>query len=98
VHFTALPYREEMTVLDAVTAAAAHKHGVPFTHRGSGALAMLTKFGEVKNEGGGEKSKNWMFYVNGKPATASMGVTRLELGAAVLWKFETYDYNQQQSK
>src|SRR4051812_23440655 len=80
VHFTALAYREEMTVFDALTAASTHKHGITFSHRGSGELAMLTKLGEVKNEGGGEKSRNWMFYVNAKSAKSSMGVTKLQPG------------------
>ena len=35
VHFTALPWREGMTVLDALGAAQAHPHGITFSQRGS---------------------------------------------------------------
>jgi Domain of unknown function (DUF4430) len=94
VHFSALAHREGMTVLDALTTAAAHKHGITFAQRGSGTTAMLTKIGDLKNEGGGEKSRNWILRVNGKLAQASMAATTLKSGDAVLWKFEPYDYNQ----
>ncbi len=63
VRFTALDWKEKMTVLDAVTAAGAHAHGVKSTIRGSGATAFVTQIGDVKNEGGGAKSRNWLFSV-----------------------------------
>ncbi len=93
LHLTALPWRDGMTVIDALTAAQTHRHGVAFTHRGSGSSAMVTKIDDVKNEGGGEKSKNWLFYVNDKPAEVGAGVFKLKAGDVVLWKFQVYDYN-----
>src|SRR5262245_41640455 len=94
-HFTALPWTEAMTVLDALAAAQKHPRGISFSHRGSGRSAMVTAIGNQKNEGGGEKSRNWMFYVNDKPAEVSAGVFKLAPCDAVLWKFQTYDYNLQ---
>src|SRR6185369_3043138 len=78
VHFTALPWTEEMTALDALTAAQKHPRGITFSHRGSGRSAMITAIGNQKNEGGGEKSRNWLFYVNDKPAEVSAGVYKLK--------------------
>src|SRR5262249_5912540 len=88
VHFTALAWRDRMTVLDALTAAQAHKHGISFTYRGSGDTAMVTKIGDLKNEGNG---KNWIYSVNGKTGEISAGIAPLKLGDAVLWKFQAYD-------
>ncbi|MBI3837942.1 MAG: DUF4430 domain-containing protein [Planctomycetia bacterium] len=93
VHFTALPWREGMTVLDALNAAQAHPHGITFTHRGSGTSAMITKIGDLKNQGGGENSKNWIFYLNDKAGEVGAGSQRLKPLDQVLWKFEVYDYN-----
>jgi len=90
VHFTALSWRTGMTVLDALTAAQKHAHGITFSYRGSGSSAMITKIGDLKNEGDG---KNWLYEVNGKPAEISAGILELKAGDAVLWKFQVYDYN-----
>ncbi len=93
VHFTALSWREGMTVLDALTAAKAHRHGISFVHHGSGSTAMVTKIGDLKNEGGSGQSKNWLYSVNDKPGEVGAGVAKLKPGDVVLWKFQTYDYN-----
>jgi hypothetical protein len=93
VHFTALPWREGMTVLDALKAAQAHPHGISFALRGTGANAMITKIGDLKNQGGGQNSKNWMFYLNDKPGEVGAGSHQLKPMDAVLWKFEVYEYN-----
>ena len=79
-----------MTVLDALKAAQAHSHGVAFTSKGSGETAMVTKIGDLKNEGTG---RNWIFYVNDKPGEASAGISAVKAGDVILWKFERYDYN-----
>ncbi len=92
-HFTALPWREGMTVLDALAAASKHPHGVTFKQRGSGGGALITQIGDVANEGGGRESKNWLFYVNDKQATESAGKSNLAAGDVALWRFQVYDYN-----
>ena len=91
MHFTALAWREGMTALDALSAAKAHRRGIGFSHHGSGANAMVTKIGDVKNEGAG---KNWIYYVNAKQAEMSAGACKIKPGETVLWKFEEYNYNQ----
>ena len=90
VHFTALKWRDGMTALDALSAAQAHHHGITFTQKGSGANAMITKIGDVKNEGAG---KNWIYYVNDKTAEVSAGIQAIKAGDTVLWKFEVFHYN-----
>lgn len=87
-HFTALAWREGMTVLDAMQAAEKHARGIKFELRGLGETAFLTKIDDIKNEGGG--GRGWMFRVNGKLADRSLGVFPLKAGDAVLWKFEKY--------
>ena len=84
-HFNALPFRDEMTVLDAMKAAQEHRRGIKFEHRGSGATAFLTQIDEVKNEGSG---RNWVYRVNDQLADRSFAVYRLKAGDTVLWKFE----------
>jgi len=90
VHFTDLKWRDGMTVLDVLSAAKAHRHGITFTQRGTGSSALVTKIGDLANEGDG---KNWIYYVNGKTGEVSAGVHPLKSGDAVLWKFQKYEYN-----
>jgi hypothetical protein len=90
VHFTALAWHDGMTVLDALSAAQTHRHGIAFTHRGSGSTAMVTKIGDLKNEGDG---RNWLYSVNDKKGEVSAGICKLQPRDAILWKFEVYDYN-----
>ncbi len=90
VHFSALPWKSGMTVLDALGAAQNHKHGITFVQRGKGAMAMITQIADVKNQGRG---KNWLFAVNGQQADVGAGARELKPGDTVLWEFEAYDYN-----
>lgn len=90
VHFTALPWQKGMTVLDALTAAQKHRHGITFVQRGRGTNAMITQIGDVKNEGQG---KNWLFSVNDKPADVGAGSFEPAAGDTILWKFKQYEYN-----
>lgn len=91
--FTSIPWRSGMTVLDSLVYAQAHPHGVKFSQRGSGVGALVTKIGDLANQGGGERDKNWLFSVNGKSSNVGAGSFKLEEGDAVLWKFQVYDYN-----
>ena len=85
--FTALKWREGMTVLDAMNDAKKHARGIKFQYRGKGQTAFLTQIADLKNEGRG---RNWIFRVNGKLGEASFGVARLKAGDAILWKFGKY--------
>jgi hypothetical protein len=82
--FSALPWQAELTVLDALQAAARHPRGIKFTHRGSGASAFVTAIDDVKNEGRG---RNWTYLVNDKRADKSAGVWELKAGDAIVWRF-----------
>ena len=91
--FADLPLTPDMTVLDALRAAKEHPHGITFVVQGTGQNAFVSQIDDVKNEGGGEKAKNWMFRVNGKDAERGVGVFILSGGDAVLWRFAVYEYN-----
>ena len=93
VRFTALAWREKMTVLDAVSAASAHPHGVKCVWRGTGSTAFLTQIGDQKNEGGGGKSRNWLFSLNGKESEVGIGSCTLQAGDVILWRFGQPDNN-----
>jgi Domain of unknown function (DUF4430) len=90
VRFKALPWRDGMTVLDALAAAEKHPHGITFAKRGSGAMALITQIDDLKNQGNG---KNWLYSVNGKTATVGAGAYKLKSGDAILWEFKVYEYN-----
>lgn len=81
--FTALPWKEGLTVLDALNAAAKHSRGIKVDRRGNGEFAFVTAIDELKNDGG----KNWIYLVNDKAADKSCGIYPLKAGDAVLWKF-----------
>jgi hypothetical protein len=87
-HFTALPWKKDMSVLDAMNDAKASSHGIAFQHTGSGATAFLTKIDDLQNEGGGGK-RNWIFWVNTTLGDKSFGVYKLEPSDVVLWKFSS---------
>lgn len=84
--YTELPFADEMTVMDLMSAARDHKHPTPFTHRGSQATAFLTSLDGCKNEGA--SGKNWLYYVNNERGDRSFGVRKLNAGDAVSWRFE----------
>jgi hypothetical protein len=85
----AIPWRDGMTVLDALESAKANQHGITFTQRGSGETAMITKIDDIANQEGAEGAKNWLFYINGRLADKSCGVAAVKPGDSILWKFQT---------
>lgn len=88
-HFTALPCGPGATVLDLLKAAAAHPRGIDVEYRGSGETAFLTRIDDLTNEGTGRGRRNWIYYVNDKPATRSMGVQPVRPGDRIRWAFRT---------
>ena len=86
-HFTAIAWKEGMTVFDAMQAADQHPRGIDLAYRGKGATALLERIDDLENEGAG---RNWIFRVNGKLADRGMGVYELKSRDAILWKFEKY--------
>ncbi len=86
--FTAVPWKEGMTVQDALQFAKDHPHGVTFQSRGKGEFGFLSQIDDVKNQAGG--GRNWIFYVNQERAEASFAVTTVPKAGAILWRFEEY--------
>jgi hypothetical protein len=87
-HYTRLPWRPKMTVLDALQLAHRHARGIRLEFRGKAATALVTQIDDLTNQGG--RGRNWIYRVNNKPGNRSCGIHPLEAGDTVLWKFETY--------
>jgi biopolymer transport protein ExbD len=86
-NYRPLPWKEGMTALEALRAAAKHpRGGFEIVERGADATAFVRTIDGVTNEGGG--GRNWKYQVNGKHADRSAGIFQLRPGDAVLWKFE----------
>lgn len=86
-HFTALAWKEGMTVLDVLNAAKASPHGITFTSTGSGETTFVTQLDDLKNEGARGSRRNWTYEVNGKLADRSAAVYVLKPGDQVRWSF-----------
>ncbi len=86
-HFTRLAWHDGMTVLDALSAAQKHPHGITIKYRGKGATAFLTKIDDLENNG---HTRNWIYRVNNKLATRGFGALTLKPGDTILWKFGEY--------
>ena len=87
-HYTQLPWRQQMTVLDALLLARRHARGIRLEYRGKGATTLVTQIDDLVNQGG--RGRNWIYQVNDAPSDRSCGIHPLEAGDTVLWKFETY--------
>ena len=87
-HFTALPWKEGLTVLEATKIAEKHPRGISTKIRGSGSTAFLTQIDDVANEGNG---RNWVFRVNGKLGDRSSGIYKIDDGDTILWRFQKYE-------
>ena len=86
---TDLPWSRGQTVLDVMTAAKAHPHGITFNASGSGASAFLTQIDDVANQDGGAGKKNWQFWVNTAYADRSFSVYEVQASDVVFWRFTT---------
>ena len=90
-HFTAVPWRPGMTVLDVLQWAARHPRGIRFQYRGKKATAFLTSIDGLANEGG--RGRNWLYSIDGRLGDRSFGVKRVGAGRKVLWRFGAGPYN-----
>ena len=86
-HFTALEWKDGMTVLDALEGAQKHPRGIKFVHRGKGETAFLTQIDELENEGRG---RNWVYRVNGELAKKSFAILTVKAADTILWTFGEY--------
>ncbi len=89
-HFTKLPWKTGLTVLNVLEAAKAHPHGidVEFKDYGPQAGFMVTRIDDLANEGGGREAKNWVYRVNEELATKACNKFELQADAVVRWSFE----------
>jgi hypothetical protein len=87
-HFTRLPWRDGITVLDVMLAAAQHPRGIRVQHRGKGATVLVTQIDDVHNEGGTGTGRNWIYRVNDQVGERSAGIRAVEPGDKILWSFE----------
>jgi hypothetical protein len=88
--FDSIPWKQDMTVQDAMNVAKATGHGIQYQSTGSGDTAFLTQIDDIKNQGGGSDSHNWLYRVNDKLANVGFGVYKLNAGDVVVWKFDVY--------
>jgi hypothetical protein len=86
--FVSIPWKDEMTVIDAMEFAAQHPRGIRFECRGRDATALLLQIDDLRNQGG--SGLNWIYRVNGKLGDRSLATFRLQPGDAILWKFDEY--------
>ncbi len=83
--YTALPWKEKMTVFDALQAAEKHPRGIQLDYSGSGETIFIKAIDDARNEGAG--GNNWRYQVNDQPARYSAGVAELKVGDSVVWRF-----------
>jgi hypothetical protein len=86
-HFTAVEWKEGMTVLDVLEVAQKHPRGIKIVYRGKGETAFLTQIDDLKNEGRG---RNWVYRVNGELAKKSFAILPVKAADTVLWTFGEY--------
>ena len=83
--FAALPWKDKLTVFNALKAAEEHPRGIRVSSTGSGETTFITAIDGQENEGAGQR--NWRYTVNDQPARYSAGVMELKSGDSVLWRF-----------
>jgi hypothetical protein len=83
--FVALPWKEKLTVFEALKAAEEHPRGIRVSYTGAGETTFITAIDGQENEGAGER--NWRYTVNDLPARYSAGEMELKRGDAVVWRF-----------
>ncbi len=87
--FVRLPWKAEMTALDALRLADKHPRGIDAKWRGSGANTFLTQIDDLANEGLGANDRNWLVYVNDELIDRSIGVFPLRKSARITWRYVT---------
>ncbi|HVZ94893.1 MAG TPA: DUF4430 domain-containing protein [Phycisphaerales bacterium] len=92
--YTALPWKENMTVMDALDAAKAHPRPITYESSGAGKNAFVKKIDDLTNQGGEGDKKNWLYTVNKKFADKSAGVWTLNPGDDILWHFGPYEWRE----
>lgn len=84
-----VPHWREMTVLDALTAAAEVDRDWHFRYQRYGEQVLVTELAGQSNRGSGQP--NWQYEVNRQSPQVGVGAYRLSPGDRVLWKFAPYE-------
>ena len=92
-HFKQIHWRKGITVLEAMQQAGELPDplGLHFKVKGRKTTAFVRSIDGLANQGAGKNKRNWIFSVNGTPATQSCGVKAVETGDLVEWRFATYN-------
>jgi len=83
--FSALPWRNGMTVADLMEEGRHFQPPITYTQQGTGSHAFLTTLEGVVGQA--NEGKFWLFEINGKHGTRSFGVQSLNPGDRILWRF-----------
>lgn len=86
-----LPWRDGMTLGDAMEAAEQFRPGLSYVAEGAGEMSLLTSLEGVANEGG--DGRYWLYSVDGRHGEVSYAVQPLAAGQQVLWQFRRGEYN-----
>lgn len=89
-HYNALPWKDGLTVLDALKLAQESKPGIEFRASGGGETALVSGIDGFANRRGGPDGRNWVFRVNDQLAVRSCGVEVLKPGDIVVWKYDLW--------
>lgn len=83
---------EESTVLDVLHAAGGYPEPrrLSIECKGSGAMTLVTKIGELANERGGSDAKCWQYWINDQYAKQGAGAALVKPGDRVTWGFMAY--------
>lgn len=88
LHFSRLPYKPGMTILDAMESAKLLHPRFSFTYRGSGKTAFLTSIDGFQSVGSGKARTYWFFWVNNCFGDRSFAAVVLSPGAQILWSLQ----------
>lgn len=91
--YPALAFKPGMSAVSALQDAAAHTRALPIEISGSGETAFVSAIDGLKNEGAGDKARNWQFFVNSDFGRRGAGATMLSPGDRVTWVFAVWQEN-----
>jgi hypothetical protein len=85
--YTAIPWKKEMTIADALEFAAQHSQPLSYKKRGVSASTLLLEIDSVTN---GTGDKYWIYEHNGREGEMSYALVKLADGDSILWRFGKY--------
>lgn len=88
-HFTQIAHKAGMTVWNALQIAEKHPRGIQVKSRGKEDTLLVMEIDGQANEGG-TSSRNWIFRVDGELGEQSAGITPVEAGDVIEWRYERF--------